>query len=122
MKFFLSDGPKIVPLSALASYQEGAELRLFCSASAPASAGRLSIEWRKNLPTDSLLLLGNDNHFLLQNHQLANNKRIQIQMMDDSSSMMKIAKLDSEDSGNYTCLAKNQHGFDFSTVKISVNG
>lgn len=51
-----------------------------------------------------------------------NPHKLHINMMDDSSSVLRITNLEADDSGNYTCFARNQHGFDSSTVRINVNG
>jgi len=43
-------------------------------------------------------------------------------MMDESASVLRIGQLEAEDSGNYTCLVRNQFGQDASTVRVNVNG
>lgn len=117
-----TDAPKLIPLSALDRYQEGAELKLFCSASAPASGGKLQLEWRKNhnepLSSGSAAELIGGEQPMKQN----NLHKLHINMMDESSSVLRITNLEADDSGNYTCLARNQLGFDSSTVRINVNG
>lgn len=130
-----ADAPKLIPLSALDRYQEGAELKLFCSASAPQAGGRLHFEWRKNngeqlYSSPSLSAAAADaddddeNGRPTTNHQRAAKPRahLHISMMDDSSSVLRIGQLEAEDSGNYTCLARNQYGADSSTVRVNVNG
>lgn len=97
-----------MPLSALASYQEGAELKLFCAANAPAHAGRVHIEWLKDgAPMSSVGIAASRAH---------------ISMMDDSSGALRVAHLRAEDAGNYTCVARNQLGRDASTVRVNVRG
>lgn len=95
-------------MSALDRYQEGADLRLFCSAAAPQTGGQLHFEWRKNQAE------------LVDQRPAAG--RLQISMMDESASVLRITHLVADDSGNYTCLVRNQQGFDSSTVRVNVNG
>uniref|UniRef100_A0A6G1SJS6 Cell adhesion molecule-related/down-regulated by oncogenes n=1 Tax=Aceria tosichella TaxID=561515 RepID=A0A6G1SJS6_9ACAR len=147
------DAPKLIPLSALDRYQEGADLRLFCSASAPKSAGRLHFEWRKNqnellLPTntdnsnnnngpdrrdqayssDQVVDAAERGNEELDSQTLGasqssgsgSSRRVRISMMDESASLLRVTQLEADDSGNYTCLVRNQHGFDSSTVRVNV--
>lgn len=121
------DAPKLIPLSALDRYQEGAELKLFCSASAPPSGGRLQLEWRKNNAQQLAPVEVNGSGSVGGNSHGASlkggtSRNLHISMMDDSSSVLRISNLEAEDSGNYTCLARNQFGFDSSTVRVNVNG
>lgn len=108
--------PKLIPLSALDRYQEGADLRLFCSAAS--GSPRLSFEWRKN----QLELLSSLAAADGDQPEPARQRHLLISMMDDSSSVLRIKRLEADDAGNYTCLARNQHGFDSSSVRINVNG
>lgn len=131
------DAPKLIPLSALDRYQEGSDLRLFCSASAPKSAGRLQFEWRKNQNELLSNAIGSGSQLdrpqdeqqqqqqqLIEGANLRPNRRgrAQISMMDESASELRITQLEADDSGNYTCLARNQQGFDSSTVRVNVMG
>lgn len=120
------DAPKLIPLSALDRYQEGAELKLFCSASAPPSGGRLQLEWRKNNAQQLAPVEVNGSGSGGNSHGASSrggtSRNLHISMMDDSSSVLRISNLEAEDSGNYTCLARNQFGFDSSTVRVNVNG
>lgn len=111
----LTDAPKLIPLSALERYQEGADLRLFCSASASPSAGRIQFEWRKN-QAEQL------DSPMIQGKRLPQGRAHVSLMDDDSASVLRINHLEADDSGNYTCLARNQHGFDSSTVRVNVHG
>ena len=126
-------------------------MRLFCSASAPQSGGRLVFEWRKDQsellaarPSDELDSINpaasmsmmspmsasrsntdNGNNQLMQSKQQQQQqpRRVQISSMDDEgASLLRISRLEADDSGNYTCLVRNQHGFDSSTVRVHVNG
>lgn len=131
-------------------------MRLFCSASAPAAAGRLHFEWRKNqnellsaaaetsgsrrAPGDGDLAQevassqdapGSSNEDAETREAgsgasatttSGKGRRVRISMMDESASLLRITQLEADDSGNYTCLVRNQHGFDSSTVRVSVMG
>jgi hypothetical protein len=133
------DAPKLIPLSALDRYQEGADLRLFCSASAPKSAGPLHFEWRKDqkellahldsrrAPAPAGGGGGQDDERGADDGQPPSAgagpaRRVRISMMDESASVLRITQLEADDSGNYTCLVRNQHGFDSSTVAVNVMG
>lgn len=111
------EAPKLSPLSALDRYPEGADLKLFCSASATANGGKLQFEWRKD-PGDHLL----SSTQVKSSSNKQSQRTIQISQMDDSTSVLRINQLEADDSGNYTCLARNQLGQDASTVRINVNG
>lgn len=94
---------------------------MFCSASAPPSGGKLQLEWRKNHnePLSTGSVGGDSGEQPIKQNKL---HRLHINMMDESSSVLRITNLEADDSGNYTCLARNQLGFDSSTVRINVNG
>lgn len=117
----------MIPLSALDRYQEGADLRLFCSASATPNSGRLHFEWRKDqvelAPSGPAAQVDNSGSIKPTTTTTTTTPgRVSIQLMDESSSVLRINQLDQDDSGNYTCLVRNQHGIDSSTVRVNVNG
>ena len=154
----------MIPLSALEQYHEGADLRLFCSASAPPTGGRLQFEWRKDqaelFPVQQqqpaagaagatpqatsqqlarqLLFGGSGGEPVAAaaaarqqqsigatagaNHNTPLAERLRISMVDESASVLRITQLEAGDTGNYTCLARNQHAFDSSTVRVNVMG
>lgn len=151
MKYNQSDAPKIVPLSALDRYKEGTDLRLYCSALAPSSAGKITFEWRKNnqlisgIQTQNSLLnsqasgdrettnsiLPTDTN---QQQQLdgsndadfssTNKQRISVTQSNDDSttSVLRVLKLSARDAGNYTCSGRNLFGVDTSSVRVEVSG
>lgn len=137
----------MVPLSALDRYAEGADLRLFCSAHAPQVGGnlaassstsgdssapltnaatRLTFEWRRN--NNELLAVAESGPLPATTtieqhpHPLVKSGRLHVSMMDDFASLLRLDRLEADDAGNYTCLARNQFGSDSSTVRVNVNG
>lgn len=86
----------------------------------------MQFEWRKD-PGDQLLApfgpkTSDSGHAEKSGGEELKRERIHISRMDDSASVLRISQLEAEDSGNYTCLARNQLGHDASTVRVNVNG
>ena len=51
-----------------------------------------------------------------------NDKHIQIITIGEKTSRLKIDKVKAEDTGNYTCSARNEHGIDSHMIQLIVKG
>lgn len=100
--FVSSTKPKITELLKNPSRDLSSKFQLFCSLEKGSKP--LQIEW------------------LFNGHSVTKNSRIVVQNVGSESSVLIIEQLESSDSGNYSCRAKNHHGIDVQSTILSVKG
>lgn len=100
--------PKILPIATADSYPEGSSINLICTVSGGQRRG-LSLSWTLN---------GEE----LNNQLLNKLDNVVINTDETDISFLRIKNATSNNSGQYTCMAKNPLGQDSTSVKIVING
>jgi hypothetical protein len=97
------EAPKLLPLPPKTELSEGSSFRLFCYSSAGTKP--LFYQWSKN------------------GQNLVNNPHssFKIETFKDNS-QFGIEKVDRNDSGNYSCIARNAFGTDIQSALLIVKG
>lgn len=98
--------PKVLPISTAESYPEGSRVNLVCSVS-HGQRNDLTLTWFR----DSDII--DENYPLDQRWTIDNQGEV---------SLLKIKSAKAEDTGNYTCIAKNSLGIDSSSAQLIING
>lgn len=112
VQFTYSGPPKILPIATADSYPEGSTINLICTVSGGQRKG-LELLW--NINGDQI-----DDGKL--KYQTADYPNVSLDSSDSDISIMKIRNATINNSGQYTCTAKNPHGEDSTSVKIVING
>uniref|UniRef100_A0A6G1SD09 Hemicentin-2 n=1 Tax=Aceria tosichella TaxID=561515 RepID=A0A6G1SD09_9ACAR len=102
--------PKILPIATADSYPEGATINLICTVSGGQRKG-LALNWEK----DGREL--NDESLRYSNEYGS----ISIEKTGTDISILRISNATHEDSGRYTCKAKNPIGEDSTSAQLVIN-
>lgn len=104
--------PKILPIATADSYPEGSLINLICTVSGGQRNG-LSLSWMIN---------GEELNGETTKYSGATTDNISVTGDNGDISILKIMNATYENSGQYTCTAKNPLGQDSTSVKIVING
>ncbi|KAG9511089.1 Down syndrome cell adhesion molecule-like protein Dscam2, partial [Fragariocoptes setiger] len=101
----LVEQPKLVPMVAADSYAEGSSVNLLCTlAQGGQGAAALTFDWTKD---GMRLPAAVDTNYHIERNQ--------------DHSLLRIPHVRIADAGEYRCTAKNQIGYDTSSVRLVVN-
>ena len=95
--------PKLSEQSSRRSQESGTKLKLLCSIEK--GQRPFTFEWNKN---DQQILSNFGDKYRIDS--------------EDDTSVLTVWKLDEKDSANYTCLVRNDYGFDSQTTTLIVKG
>jgi hypothetical protein len=103
--------PKILPIATADSYPEGATINLICTVSGGQRKG-LMLNWEKDGQelNDELLRFS------------SNDYGVSIEKTGTDISILRIANATHDNSGRYTCKAKNPIGEDSTSAQLVING
>ncbi len=101
--FAIPEAPMLLPLPPQSVLTEGLSFRLFCHSSAGTKP--LFFHWNKNQQT---LANSPESEYKIENN--------------DDYSLFSIKSVDRSDSGNYSCVVRNEFGTDIKSAILYVKG